>query len=74
MSGKPDPYLQMRLTAQELESEGVDPDVICDALMCVGLNATNRRHGSEFVDEYLRSMIGAFKDTPRKRVPRQTAH
>jgi hypothetical protein len=55
-----DPYLEMRLTAQELENEGVDPDVICDALMCVGLNAANRIHGPAFVDNYLRSMIGVF--------------
>jgi hypothetical protein len=68
------PYETFRSAAATLEGEGIDADVICDALMCVGLNAANRRHGPEFVDEYLRSMIGVFKDADGKRTPRQTAH
>ena len=57
---KPDPYYEMKLTAQRLQDAGVDANVICDALMCVGLNAANRMHGPAFVDDYLRSMLGVF--------------
>jgi hypothetical protein len=57
---KPDPYFEVKLACQMLQDEGVHPDMICDALMCVGLNAANRMHGPAFVDDYLRSMIGVF--------------
>ena len=57
-----DPYAELKLTAQRMEADGVSPDLVVDALLCVGLNAANRLHGLKFVITHLRKLIEVFEE------------
>ena len=64
-----DPYAELKLTAQRMEADGVSPDLVIDALLCVGLNAANRLHGPEFVIAHLHKLIEVFEEKARKQAP-----
>lgn len=56
-----DPYETFKTTAAEMSAEGVSDDLICDALLCLGLNASCRIAGPEFTISYLHKMIAVFE-------------
>ena len=64
-----DPYAELKLTAQRMEADGASPDLVIDALLCVGLNAANRLHGPEFVIAHLHKLIEVFEEKARKQAP-----
>jgi hypothetical protein len=74
MSEKPDPYFEMKLTAQGLENDGVPTVKIIDAMLCVGLNAGKRFGGSQFMCDYMREMIALFESGADAPPSRPTAH
>jgi hypothetical protein len=74
MTSRPDPYAEFIALAKTLEAEGVDPDLIADAMLTVGLNGAHRMHGPAFVQDYLADMIGVFQKAKEQRTPPPTAH
>jgi hypothetical protein len=47
--------------AVKLEGEGVEPDHIVDAMLCVGMNAGVRLGGEEQMVAFLQRMISIFE-------------
>ena len=43
------------------------PDLVINALLCVGLNAANRLHGPEFVIAHLHKLIEVFEEKGKRR-------
>lgn len=65
----PDPYDAVRALALSLENEGHSPDVICDALVCIGLNAGCRLAGEAAVVGFLHRMIEVYSAGPERQAP-----
>jgi hypothetical protein len=64
-----DPYAAFRNLAMNLQSDGVGPDRIVDAMLCVGMNAGRILGGEDHMIAYLHRMLSIFearaKNQPR---------
>jgi hypothetical protein len=67
-----DPYDAVRELAKELEAEGLEPGLIVDALLTVGLGAGARLGGPETVIDYLHRMIAHYEAGPQWRASSAT--
>jgi hypothetical protein len=56
-----DPYAAFRNLAMNLQTEGVGPDRIVDAMLCVGMNAGCRLGGEDQMIAFLQRMLSIFE-------------